>query len=194
MIEINSIIIAMQPLLQHLCRILERMLQSTFPDNSYTPAGSTEQFCMPLVAINIFQELLHPEIYIGSGNCCVAAVFMPMPETTVDEYHCPEFWEHKIRRTRQSSHMKSIAKSLGKKKSAKRSLRLGILSSNARHHATALWGSWNAHGENLFRQDGWREYLLLAPSDKSSIRSDKGEFTMYLTGRRIQGEIDGAYS
>lgn len=142
----QKIFIAMQPLLNCLRRIFDRMLQSTFPDNSHAPAKSVEHFCMTSVAVDIPLEFLPPELLVGSGSGCVAATFMSVPETAVDEYHRPVFREHKVRGTGQRSHMKSISKPSGEKKGTKRSFWPSVLPANTRHHAAALRSGHDAHG------------------------------------------------
>lgn len=136
----------MQPLLNHLCSFLDRILQSAFPDDSYAPAKSMEHLHMALVAINVSLEFLPPEILIGPGDGCIAAAPVSVPEATVNKYHCPVFGEHKVGGTRQLSRMKSISQPSGKKKGAKCPFRPSVLSTNARHHATALRSCRDAHG------------------------------------------------
>ncbi len=135
----------MQPLLNQSCCVLDRVFQRALPDSGHTPAKSPECLHVSPVAINIAQEFLLPELLVGSRGSGIAAAFVPMPEASVDEYHRPVLWEHKVRRAGQLSDMKSIAKSPGEKKRSKGSLRPSILSANARHHAAALRGGRDAH-------------------------------------------------
>jgi len=135
----------MQPLLNRLRSVLDRMLQRAFPDDCHAPAKRVEHLHMAPVAIDIPLKFLPPELFVGLGRGCVAAAFMPVPETTVDEHHRPVLREHKIGGAWQLAHMKSISKPSGEKKGAKRSFRPGVLSANARHHAAALRCGRDAH-------------------------------------------------
>lgn len=101
---------------------------------------------MTPVAIDIPQEFLPPETRIFNGSGCVPAAFVSVPETAVDEYHCPVLREHKIGGTWQAPHMKSIAKPSGEKKGAKHPFWPSVLSANARHHSAALRSGRDAHG------------------------------------------------
>ena len=136
----------MQPLLNRLRSLLDRVLQGALPDDRHAPAESMEHLRMAPVASDISLEFLPPEIFIGPGSGCVAAAFMSVPEAAMDEHHRSVLREHKIRRAGQLSYMKSIAKSPDEKKRSKGSLRPSILSANARHHAAALRSGRNAHG------------------------------------------------
>lgn len=142
----QNIVIAMQPLLNRLRSVLDRMLQRAFPDDSHAPAKSVEHLRMAPVSIDIPLEFLPPELLVGPGSGCVAAALMTVPETTVDEHHRPVLREHKVGGAGQLPHMKSISKPSGEKKGAKRSFRPGVLSANARHHAAALRSGRDAHG------------------------------------------------
>lgn len=146
----ENILIAMQPLLYSLRRVFDRVLQSALPDDGHSPAKCAEHLCMAPVASDILLEFLPPEVLIALGGGCVAAAFMSVPETAVDEYHRPVLWKHKIWGARQRSHMKSIPKPFGEKNGTKHPFRLGILSANARHHATALRSGRDAHGFGYF--------------------------------------------
>lgn len=142
----QNILIAMQPLLNRLRRVFDRMFQGTFPDNSHPPAKSAEHFCMADVAVDIPLEFLSPELLVGSGRGRVTATFMSVPEAAVDEYHRPVLREHKVRGTGQRSHMKSISKSSCEKKGTKHSFWPSVLPANTRHHAAALRSGHDAHG------------------------------------------------
>ena len=98
------------------------------------------------IAIDISLEFLSPEILIRPGSGCVSAAFVSVPEATVDEHHRPVLREHKVGGAGQLPHMKSISKPSGEKKRAKCSFRPSVLSSDARHHAAALWSGRDAHG------------------------------------------------
>ena len=135
----------MQPLLHCLCSVFYRMLQSACPDDSHAPAKSVEHFGMTPIAINIPVEFLPPELVIGLGSGCVAAAFMSVPKTTMNEYHCPVFREDKVGAARQLPYMKSISESSGEKKGPKHSLRQSVLSANARHHSAALRSGRDEH-------------------------------------------------
>ena len=142
----QSLLIAMQPLLNQARNVLGRMLQRALPYDGYTPAKSPKRLHVSPVAADIAQELPLPELFVGPGCGGVAAAFVSMPEAAVDEHHRPVFREHKVRGAGQRSDMKSIAKSPSEKKGAKGSFRPSILSANARHHAAALRGGRYAHG------------------------------------------------
>lgn len=143
--DYQSIVIAMQPLLDCPCSILHRMLQSAFPDDGHAPAKSVEHRRMTPVAIDISLEFVPPELLVGSGSGRVTTAFVSMPETAVDEHRRLVLREYKVGGSRQLSDMKSISESSGKKKGAKCPFRPGVLSANARHHAAALRSGRDAH-------------------------------------------------
>lgn len=136
----------MQPLLNRLRSLLDRVLQGALPDDCDAPAESVEHLRMAPVASDISLEFLPPEIFIGPGSGCVAAAFMSVPEATMDKHHRPVLWEHKVGGAGQSPHMKSISKTPREKKGAKYPFRPSVLSANARHHAAALRCGRNTHG------------------------------------------------
>ena len=163
----------MQPLLNQSCSVLDRMFQRALPDDGHTPAKSPERFHVSPVAINIVQEFPLPELLVGSRGSGIAATFVPMPEAAMDEHHRPVLWEHKVRGAGQLSDMKSIAKSPGKEKRSKGSLRPSSLSADARHHAAALRGGRDAHGLG-----GIPPGCLRQPSIRTSAsQSDRGDAT-----------------
>lgn len=135
----------MQPFLNQSRSVLDRVFQRALPNGGHTPAKSPECLHVSPVAINIAQEFPLPELFVGPRGGGISATLVPMPEAAMDEHHRSVLREHKIRRAGQLSDMKSIAKSPGEKKRSKGSLRLGILSANARHHAAALRGGRDAH-------------------------------------------------
>jgi len=136
----------MQPLLNSLRSVLDRVLQGAFPDDSHAPVKSAEHLRMAPVAIDIPLEFLPPEILIVNGSGCIAAAFVSVPEAAVDKHHRPVLREHKIGGTWQLPHMKSIAKPSGEKKGAKHPFWPGVFSANARHHSAALRSGRDAHG------------------------------------------------
>lgn len=145
MTDHQGFLVAMQPLLNQLRSVLGRMLHRAFPDSGHTPAKRPKHFHVSRVAVDIALELSLPELFVGLRRGGVATAVVSMPETAVNEHHRPVDREHKVWRAGQLSDMKSIAKPLGEKKRTKGSLRLGVLSANARHHAAALRGGRDAH-------------------------------------------------
>ena len=141
----QNVLVPMQPLLDTLRCALDRVLQGALPDDSHAPAKSVKHLGMAGVTGNVFVEFLPPELRIGLGTGRVAAAFVSVPETTVDEHHCPMLREDEIGRPGQRRHMKSVAKSSGEKKGTKHPFRLGVLAANARHHAAALRRGRDAH-------------------------------------------------
>lgn len=152
----------MQPLLNRLRSLLDRVLQGALPDDRHAPAESTEYLRMAPVASDISLEFLPPEIFIGPGSGCIAAAFMSVPEAAMDEHHCSALREHKIRGAGQPPHMKSISKASGEKKGTKYPFRPGILSANARHHAAALRSGRNAHGREYLPPECLQRWQLRA--------------------------------
>lgn len=136
----------MQPLLNRPNSVLDRMLQRALPNGGHPPPEAPKRLHVPLVAIDIAQELLLPELHVGPGRGGVATTFMSMPEAAVNENHRPVLREHEVWGARQLSDMKSISESPGEKKGAKSSFRPSVLSANARHHAAALRSGRDAHG------------------------------------------------
>lgn len=86
----------MQPPLNRTCSVLDRMLQSAFPNDGHAPAKSVEYFHMMPVAIDIPLEFLPPELLVGPRSGRVATALVSMPETTVDEHCRPVLREHKV--------------------------------------------------------------------------------------------------
>lgn len=161
----------MQPLLNQSRSVFDRVFQRVLPNSGHTPAKSPECPRVSPVAINIAQEFPLPELFVGPRGSGIAATFVPMPEASVDEYHRPVLWEHKVRRAGQLSDMKSIAKSPGEKKRSKGSLRPSILSANARHHAAALGSGRDAHDLGDI-QPGYFQQPPLRTSVSQSDRED----------------------
>lgn len=136
----------MQPLLNRSCSVFDRVLQRALPDSGHTPTKSRECLYVSPVALNIAQEFLLPELFVGLRGSGVATTFVPMPEATMDKHYRPVLREHKVRGSGQLSDMKPIAKSPTEKKGAKSPFRPSVLSANTRHHMTALRGSRDVHG------------------------------------------------
>ncbi len=154
----------MQPLINRLRSLLDRVLQGALPDDRHAPAESMEHLRMEPVASDISLEFLPPEIFVSPGTGCVATAFMPVPETAMDEHHGPVLRKHKVRGAGQSPHMKSISKTPGEKKGAKYPFRPGVLSANARHHAAALRSGRNAHGLQYPPPECRQKWLLGVPA------------------------------
>ena len=169
----QDMLFAMQPLLNRLRRLLDRVFQGALPDDRHAPAERTKRLQLSPVAIDIAPELPLPEFFISPGDGRVAAPFMPMPEAAVDEHNRAVLREHKVRGAGQLSDMKSIAKSLGEEKGAKGSFRPSVDSANARHHAAALRGGRDAHGLGGIPP----EFLHQPPLRTSVSQSDRGEAT-----------------
>lgn len=183
----------MQPLLNRLRTVFHRMLQGAFPDNSHAPTKSAKHLLMTPVAIDISLKFLPPELFIGPGSGCVAAAFMSVPKTTMDEYHCPVFREDKVGGARQLPYMKSISKSSGEKKGAKRLLRPCILSTNTRHHAAALRSGRDAHGlggvHALMSSETAGALICQAiRAAECGARGDVGQLSMRLIRGKSRGE------
>lgn len=152
----------MQPFLNHLRSLLERVLQGTLPYDRPAPAESMNHLRVARVANDISLEFLQPEISIGPGSGCIAASFMSVPEAPMDEYHCFVLREHKIGGAGQPPHVKSISKAPGEKKGAKYPFRSGVLSANARHYTAALRSGRNAHGREYLPAECLRRWQLRA--------------------------------
>lgn len=182
----------MQPLFNRLRSVLDRMLQRAFPDDCHAPAKRVEHLHMASVAIDIPLKFLPPELLVGPGSSCVAAAFMPVPETTMDEHHRPVLREHKVGRAGQLAHMKSISKPSGEKKGAKRSFRPGVLSANVRHHAAALRCGRDTHGLRGISPEYLRK--TAAPcvcqairTNEDSARGDVRKLSMRLIPEKSRG-------
>lgn len=136
----------MQPLLNRSHGSFDRLFQRTLPNDRHAPAKGVKSLCMAFVATDIFLKFLFPEQLIGPRSSCIATTLVPMPEAAMDKYHSLVLRKHQVRRTRQRFHVKSISKPSREKISTKYSLRQSVLSSNGRHHTTALQSSWDTHG------------------------------------------------
>lgn len=164
--DYQSIVIAMQPLLDCPCSILGRMLQSALPDDGHAPAKSVEHRRMTPVALDISFEFVPPELLVGSGSGRVTTTFVSMPETAVDEHRRLVLREYKVGGSGQLSDMKPIPESSGKKKGPKCPFRPSILSANARHHPAALRSGRDAHGLGGISP----RYLQKSPSHTSDSK------------------------
>ena len=187
----------MQPHLNRFCSIHGRVLQCALPDDRYAPAESMEHLRMAPVSSDICLEFLPPEIFIGLGSGCVAAAFMSVPEAAMDEHHRSVLREYKVGRAGQSPYMKSISKTSGEKERAKYPFRLGVLSANARHHATALRSGRNAHGLDHLRSECLRElrrrsFRVEMRTDEDYTRSSNLELTVRLILEKTQGGANGS--
>lgn len=135
----------MQPFLNDLRGVIDRLLQGAFPDDSHTPSKVAKHRCIARVPVDISLEFLLPELAVRLWRRGVPTAFVPVPETAMNEYHGPVFREHQIRRSRQISYMKPVPESPGEQKGAKHSFRPHVLPPNARHHAAALRSGRKAH-------------------------------------------------
>lgn len=135
----------MQPFLNRTCSFYKRMLQCTLPDNGHSPVKSLEGIHVSSVALDVSLELLPPEVAIRSRHGRESATVMSMPETAMDEYHSPVLREHDVRGARKFPDMESIPESSREKNGAESPFRPSVLSSDARHHAAALWSRWYTH-------------------------------------------------
>lgn len=181
----------MQPLLNSLRSVFDRVLHGAFPDDGHAPAKSVKLFHMASVAIDICLEFLPPKIFIGLGGGCVAATFMSVPEAAVNENHRSAFWEHKVGRAWQFPHMESISKSSGEKNGAERPFRPSVLSANARHHAAALRSGRDMHGlgsipPRYLQKQQPRAYQAIR-TDEGSVRGNVEELSMRLIHEKSQG-------
>lgn len=135
----------MQPFLNDLRGVIDRLLQGAFPNDSHTPSKIVKHCCMARVPVDISLEFLLPEFAVRLWRGGVPTAFVPVPETAVNEDHGPVFREHKIGRARQISYVKPVPKSLGEQNGAKHPFRPSIFPANARHHAAALRSGREAH-------------------------------------------------
>lgn len=103
----------MEPFVNYLRGVIARLLQGTFPDDSNTPAKFVKRCYMACVPVDVSLEFLLPEFAVRLWGGGVATVFVPVPETTVNEYHGPVFRENQIGRARQISYMKPVPESPG---------------------------------------------------------------------------------
>lgn len=136
----------MQPFLNDLRGVIDRLLQGALPDDSHTPSKIVKHCSMAGIPRDISSELLLPEFAVRLWRSGVPTAFVSVPETAVNEYDGPVFREHQIGRTRKISYVKPVSKSLGEQNGAKHPLRPSVLPANARHHAAALRSAREAHG------------------------------------------------
>lgn len=136
----------MQPFFDNFRCVLNGMLKGALPDDRHAPSKSMEHLCVARVTIDIFLELQSPEFFICPGSGRIAAALVPVPETSVDKHHCSVLWKYEVGGPGQFLYMESVSEPSGEKKGAKRPFRPSVLSSDARHHATALRGGRDTHG------------------------------------------------
>lgn len=186
----------MQPLINRLRSLLDRVLQCALPDDRHAPAERMEHPRMAPVTIDIFLELLLPEHLVGPGSGGIATALVSMPEAAVDENHGPVLRKHKVWGAGQSPHMKSISKPLGEKKGAKYPFRPGVLSANARHHAAALRRGRNAHDLEYLPPVMSAEMAvpraLAMRTGEGDAGSGNPELTMRLSHTKMQGGTYGS--
>lgn len=116
------------------------VFQFALPDNEYSPTLSDEGGDILFIAGSVFFYLFAPERGIGLGQNKKRTPLMPMPETTVDEYHTLVFWKDNVRAACQTPVIGPISEPFFEQEAPDEQFNLGILASNGSHDLTSL--SW----------------------------------------------------
>lgn len=120
-----------QQLLQRLLNFI--FFQFAFPDGNDFPSVFSEEsvccFVVGLIAGNFFC----PPLGSGFGKSKVFAVFVSVPETSVDENDGSVFWQNDIRFGGKCFVVKSVAESVDKQKFSDQKFRFGVLASDLAH-------------------------------------------------------------
>ena len=79
---------------------LQHVANSTFPNNSYSPATPYKLLNMPLITRPVSIELVEPELSPSGWNHSVIAALMVVPKTTMYEYYGVPFRQDNVRFSR----------------------------------------------------------------------------------------------
>ena len=113
--------------------------QLAFPQDDGVPAEQTELDAFLHVALAVALNLGSPEGGACLGQDEVRAIFVAMPETSVDEDDCPIFSQHNVGGARQTFHVYAVAEPAGEEVAAHHHLGLRIAASDALHASVALF-------------------------------------------------------
>jgi hypothetical protein len=104
------------------------------PNGENSPAQGAEGSSFPNVPLSISEQLPFPELAIACGQICAFTLSVVMPKAPMNENCRPILRENQVRLAGQASWMKPKSKPTPVEISSHREFRLGILSTNTRHH------------------------------------------------------------
>ena len=114
-------------------------LQLTFPNSDAMPAHACLLVLFFLVTGLVAFYLRLPEVGTAIGNFEVTAIFMPVPETSIDEDDCAVLAHHDVGTPRQPRMVQSVPESMGKQVATHQEFGLGALAVYGSHTPTALF-------------------------------------------------------
>ena len=120
-------------------------LQLTFPYGDAVPAHVGEAFLVAYVTCTVACYLVSPELTVGSGQSEVAAVCVPMPETSVHEDACAVLAQHYVWVTGQSVEVQAVSEPMCEEILAHDELGLRVLAVYCRHVVVALLLAHRVH-------------------------------------------------
>ena len=113
--------------------------QLAFPQDDGVPPHQTELDALLHVALAVALNLGFPEGGVCLGQDEVRAIFVAVPEASVDEDDRPIFSQYNIGRAGQTFHVHPVAESAGEEVAAHHHLGLRIAASDALHASVALF-------------------------------------------------------
>ena len=148
-----------EPLLHGLSDQFDRLiLQSTLPNNGYSPSHVQERSHASGVSLDVCGELRFPEFRTGRWSGGKSTILMPMPEATMHENNRMVLCEDEIWFARKLRTMKPVSQPCGMQRASQQQLGLCVLASNARHHSRAGLGIHNVSQRNSppgFLESAW---------------------------------------
>ena len=128
--------------------VATRGLQLALPQDDGVPAEEAELDALPYVALAVALYLGLPEGGVCLGEDEVRAIFVSVPEASVDEDDCPIFLQYDVGCAGQALDVHPIAETAGEEVAAHHHLGLRIAASDALHASPPLFGCQSVgHGE-----------------------------------------------
>lgn len=125
-------------------------LQLALPQDDGVPAEEAELDALLHVALAVALNLGSPEGGVCLGEDEVRAIFVAVPEASVDEDDCPVFSQYDVGRAGQMLDVHPIAETAGEEVAAHHHLGLRIAATDALHASVALFGCQSVgHGGML---------------------------------------------
>ena len=134
--QIDLVECAFKPFQRHFALL---GFQLAFPQDDGVPTEQTELDALLHVALAVALNLGFPEGGVCLGKYEVRAIFVAMPEASVDEDDRPIFSQHNVGRAGQTFHVYPVAESAGEEVAAHHHLGLRIAASDALHASSPLF-------------------------------------------------------
>ena len=122
----------------HACRQLFPLCQLTFPDHQDGPAVGKKRINLSCVSFDVLVEFVFPESRSRRRHRLPVLARMPMPETSMYEYHRAILGENHIRLAGQALAVGSEAVSHSMQDTTDQHFRLRVARSDLRHVVSAL--------------------------------------------------------